>query len=300
MKGMIFNIQRFCLHDGPGIRTTVFFKGCSLNCAWCHNPESHKSCPELLYSPANCIRCGACAQVCPEKLHSISGSGHSFDRALCRACGACAAVCPTGALELSGKEADADEVFAQVLRDAEFYRAGSGGLTLSGGEPMAQPAFALELARKAREAGIHVCVETCGYCDRGDLKKMLPYTDLFLYDFKLADSEAHKRWTGADNAMILDNLAFLNESGAGIVLRCPIIPGVNFTDGHFDSIERVSQLYPAVRQIDLEPYHPLGIQKSMRLGRAAGFELDGFLERDRLEVYARRLGSRVPIQVNII
>ena len=165
---------------------------------------------------------------------------------------------------------------------------------------MAQPAFALELARKAHEAGIHVCVETSGCCEGDDLRRMLPYVGLFLYDFKLADSESHKRYTGADNSLIMENLSFLNGAGAGIVLRCPIIPGINFTDAHFDSIRHMSESYSGIRQIDLEPYHPLGIQKNRRLGRPAEYDLDEFLGRDKLEEYAQWLRGRTAVPVDII
>ena len=300
MKGMIFNIQRFCVQDGPGIRTTVFFKGCPLRCAWCHNPESHRRQAEILYSPEKCVMCGGCAAVCPKELHRVDAGGHAYDRGACDGCGACAAVCPAGALELCGREAEADEVLSGVMRDLDFYRASGGGLTLSGGEPMAQPAFALALARGARAADVGVCLETCGCCAREDLAHMLPYVELFLFDFKLADGAAHRRWTGADNALILQNLAFLGESGARIILRCPIIPGVNFTTAHFEAVARLAASNRGVCQIDLEPYHPLGVEKARRLGRAAGFEEETFLERAQLENDARRLREAAGVPVSIL
>ncbi len=297
MKGMLFNIQRFCVHDGPGIRTTVFFKGCPLHCAWCHNPESQSLRPELLYNPEKCIRCSACVPTCPKKLHIFRESAHIFERSACTACGACAAICPSGALELCGKEADADEVLSQVLRDADFYRASGGGLTLSGGEPMAQSAFAFELAHKAHSAGLHVCLETCGCCARTELERMLSCVDLFLFDFKTADREMHKRFTGADNVPILENLAFLSKAGAEIILRCPIIPGVNFTDEHFAALAQTVKANPGIRQIDLLPYHSLGIDKTRRLGRAPLYDKTEPPDRERLARYRKALESATGLPI---
>ena len=297
MKGTIFNIQRFCVHDGPGIRTTVFFKGCPLHCAWCHNPESHRRQPEILYSAKDCIRCGACVAVCPERLHIVSSEEHRFDRSACMACGSCAAAWPAGALELCGKEVEAETILSQVLRDAEFYRASGGGLTLSGGEPLAQGAFALELACMAKQADLHVCVETCGYCSEDDLRRMLPYVDLFLYDFKTEDSSTHRHYTGADNLRINENLAFLNRSGASIILRCPIVPGVNLTDEHFGAIARITRKYAAIRQVDIEPYHPLGTDKLMRLDRAAAYHDEMPLRSQQIDPYLQELRSNVSIPV---
>jgi glycyl-radical enzyme activating protein family len=299
MKGMIFNIQRFCVHDGPGIRTTVFFKGCPLSCAWCHNPESQRTQAEIFFSPEKCIDCGACVKACPKHLHAFNNSEHGYDRAACDACGACAGVCPAGALEMCGREADAGEILEQVLRDADFYRSSGGGITLSGGEPMAQGAFALELAQGAMAAGLHVCIETCGVCARAELERILPYADLFLYDYKLADGEMHRRYTGADNALILENLAFIGRAGTKIVLRCPVIPEVNFTDEHFDAIARTVRENPGILQIDLEPYHPLGIDKARRLGRTAAYDKQDPPDPDRLQRYVKRLEAETGIPVSL-
>ncbi len=299
MKGRIFNIQRFCVHDGPGIRTTVFFKGCPLSCAWCHNPESQRARAEIFFSPEKCIGCGACVTACPKHLHAFSDTRHVYERAECDACGACAGVCPAGALEKCGREAEAGEILAQALRDADFYRSSGGGITLSGGEPMAQSKFALELARGAKAAGLHVCLETCGACPRAELERILPYVDLFLYDFKLADGEAHRCYTGSDNALILENLAFLSRAGANMILRCPIIPGVNFTDEHFEAIARTVRENPGILKVDLEPYHPLGIDKARRLGRAAPYDKQDPPEKGRLREYAKRLEQATGIPVSL-
>lgn len=299
MKGVIFDIQRFCLQDGPGIRTTVFLKGCPLRCAWCHNPESQEARPQILYSERDCLRCGACAAACPRKLHLPENGRHAFDPSSCAGCGACAAACPAGALEICGRETDDGEVLAAAMRDADFYRESGGGITLSGGEPMAQSAFALAIARGAREAGSNVCLETCGFCGREELRRMLPYVDRFLYDFKLADSAAHRRMTGAGNARILDNLRFLGGAGADIVLRCPVIPGVNDTDGHFEDILRTALSVPGIRGIDILPYHPLGVEKARRLGRRDAVSMGDPPCREWLEEKARQLrkGAGVPVCV---
>ena len=300
MKGRVFNVQRFCLQDGPGIRTTVFMKGCPLRCAWCHNPESQSRQAEILYDASKCLACGACAAACPRGLHIVEDERHEYLRTGCDGCGACASACPAEALELCGREADSGDVLDTVTRDVDFYAASGGGMTLSGGEPMAQPEFALALARGAKDMGIHVCLETCGYCSREDFQKIMPHVDLFLFDFKLADGEAHRRYTGADNALILENLNYLNDAGAGIILRCPVIPGVNLTDAHFDAIAEAAKRHPRILGIDLEPYHPLGIEKARRLGRAAAYGETAFLPGDSLRDRARRLEAGCGVPVNVI
>ena len=236
MKGRIFNIQRFCVHDGPGIRTTVFFKGCPLSCAWCHNPESQRARAEIFFSPEKCIGCGACVTACPKHLHAFSDTRHVYERAECDACGACAGVCPAGALEKCGREAEAGEILAQALRGADFYRSSGGGITLSGGEPMAQSEFALELARGAKAAGLHVCLETCGACPRAELERILPYVDLFLYDFKLADGEAHTGSVEFDPFLVgyddfEDLIDEVDEVGQGTdTLRIIAVEGIQMSD----------------------------------------------------------------------
>ena len=299
MKGTVFSVQRFCVQDGPGIRTTVFLKGCPLRCAWCHNPESQKARAEILYSPQSCILCGACQKACPKGLHSFSAGEHTFDRASCDGCARCAAACPSGALERCGEEREVGEIIALALRDAEFYKTSGGGFTLSGGEPMAQPDFALALAREARNAHLSVCLETCGFCPREELARILPYVDLFLYDFKLADAEAHKKFTGRDNALILENLSFLGSSGARVVLRCPIIPGVNFTKAHFEAIAEIARTCPGLLSIDLMPYHPLGVDKEKRLGRTPSAAAIRPPDSSLLETFRAWLQNRTNLPVRI-
>lgn len=275
--GTIFNIQRFCINDGPGIRTTVFFKGCMLDCAWCHNPESKKSRPQLMLHAEKCIGCKECASVCPRGLHSFADGAHTIDRESCSACGSCADVC-VGALELCGYERAVDEVMAEVIKDEAFYKNSGGGMTLSGGEPFMQHEFALELLKAAKERGLHTCIETCGYVDTKILEKFIPYVDIFLWDIKETDDERHKQYTGVSNAKILGNLALLNEKGASVVLRCPLIPGYNLRDEHLYAIGELAESLGCVTRVDVEPYHPLGSSKSQALGIDYPLGDTGFVE----------------------
>ena len=263
--GTVFNIQKFCINDGPGIRTTVFLKGCMLDCKWCHNPESKQRAPQILLHADKCIGCGECAKVCRRGLHSFADGAHLFERNACIGCGECAEVC-VGALELCGYEKTVDEVMAEVIKDAAFYKNSGGGMTLSGGEPFMQHEFALELLKSAKERELHTCIETCGYVDSKILEKFIPYVDMFLWDIKETDDERHKQYTGVSNAKILSNLALLNEKGASVVLRCPLIPGYNLRDEHLYAIGELAESLDCVVRVDVEPYHPLGASKSQALG----------------------------------
>ncbi len=298
MNGVIFNIQRFCVDDGPGIRTTVFLKGCPLHCVWCHNPESQKPHPQLLYSPEKCIGCGACTADCPNGLHRFSEGSHIFDRDKCTNCGACAAHCYAEALEYCGKTASVGEDMQTVLSDKAFYGT-DGGLTLSGGEPLMQPDFSLALASEAKAQGIHVCMETSGFCETETLKKIAPFIDTFLFDFKLWDEELHRSYIGVSNRLILQNLKYLSQQGSDIILRCPIIPDVNLCQAHFDAIAQTALENPAIRQIDLLPYHPLGISKYRRLGKPSPYDRSEFLDKSALIPYAEDLKKKTKLPVNL-
>lgn len=294
MTGRIFNIQRFSVHDGPGIRTTVFFKGCPLRCAWCHNPESQSAGREIFFDPDRCIGCGACVPVCPEKKQSVAP--RFFDRAGCLRCGACASACPVGALETCGQDATAEEVIKTVLRDRAFYGE-DGGITLSGGEPLAQPAFALELLRRSREEKITTCIETSGYAPWETVAAFVPLVDLFLFDYKLTDSEKHRAYTGVANEGILSNLASLDRAGAKIVLRCPIVPGYNDDDGHFFGIADTANRLQNVLGIDLEPYHPLGKSKAARLSKDYLPGDLGFPEKETVRLWAEKIRAHTAVPV---
>ena len=216
VEGLIFSIQRYSLHDGPGIRTIVFFKGCNLRCLWCHNPESQSAVPELMSYPDKCRNCGACTAFCSK----------AFTDA-CSKCGSCASVCRYGAREKCGKKESADDVFDVILKDRDYYEVSGGGVTLSGGEPLLQPEFAAAILEKCRENGIHTAIETAGNVPSETLERLMPLTDLFLYDIKCIDTELHKNLTGVSNDLILSNARLLQNSGAEVIFRMPVVPGFN-------------------------------------------------------------------------
>ncbi len=270
--GLVFDIQRFSLHDGPGIRTTVFLKGCPLHCAWCHNPEAIDRSPQLAYRADRCDNCLACVRACPHGAHSAIDGVHTYRRALCRNCGTCVETCPPQALRLIGKTRSVEEVMAIVARDRAYYDRSGGGLTLSGGEPLAQFDFSTRLLTAARHARIGTCVETCGACSPARLAKILPLVDVFLFDYKASDPQLHRRLTGVDNRLILSNLRRLLGQGARVVLRCPLVPGINDQPAHLRSIAALSRLSPAPERIEIMAYHDLGKAKAGQVGRAAGLE----------------------------
>ena len=268
-KATIFDIQKFCINDGPGIRTNVFFKGCPLDCVWCHNPESKKRKKELFFLSHKCIGCLSCVSACGEGCHTKAEGGyHGFDRTNCRLCFSCASNCPAAALECVGREMTVEQILREVEKDRLFYENSGGGMTVSGGEPMAQFDFVFELLSKAKARGLHVCMETCGFAPTENYEKIAPFVDIFLFDYKLTSPELHKKYTGQDNALILKNLRFLDQLGAKTVLRCPIIPGINDTDEHFFGIAETANSLQNIIRIDIEPYNPLGGDKHERLGEA--------------------------------
>lgn len=265
-NGVVFNIQKFCINDGPGIRTTVFFKGCPLHCKWCHNPESHLYKTELLYDEEKCARCGRCVVMCPQSVHILE-CVHKIDRKKCVACGVCTEECAYNALELVGKEMSVQETIDEVLKDKVFYDNSCGGLTLSGGEPLMQFDFAYELLKKAKQNGIHTCIETCGFAKTEDILKIAEYTDIFLYDWKLTNEKMHKEYTGVQNTLILKNLQQIDTTDSKIILRCPIIPHVNDTEEHFQGIANIVNSLKNILAIEIEPYHSLGNNKYKKLGK---------------------------------
>ncbi len=266
-KGIVTNIQRCSLHDGPGIRTTVFLKGCYLSCLWCHNPETQSFEPALSYDAIKCIGCGGCVPACPQGCHSVSGGIHSYQRESCTACLKCVSACPS-ALSVCGEEKTVEEIIKTVLQDRDFY-GDKGGMTLSGGEPFCQGEFAIALLAAAKKAGIHTAVETSGMAKTEYLIEACKYTDIFLYDIKESDPERHRHFTGADNRLILENMDKIASLGANIVLRAPIIPDVNDREEHFESIGRIAEKYDSIKLIQLLPYHRAGTVKYQTVGMKA-------------------------------
>ncbi|MHB8899360.1 MAG: glycyl-radical enzyme activating protein [Thermoguttaceae bacterium] len=265
--GRIFNIQRFSIHDGPGIRTTVFFKGCPLRCIWCGNPESITPEPSLSWLPEKCIACGDCLDRCPAGALQAGSDGKTLlDRGRCTACGRCAEVCDPKALELVGRDMTVDEVLEVVLRDDAYYRQSGGGLTLSGGEPLMQGDFVLRLLGDARALGLHACVETSGLADWSLVERLLPLVDLWLYDCKETDPRLHQKFTGFWNSEILANLRRLHAADAKVLLRCPMIPEHNARTGHLDGIAALAGELPNLQGVELLPYYDLWRAKLQRFG----------------------------------
>ena len=268
IQGTIFNIQRHSIHDGPGIRTIVFFKGCPLACLWCSNPESQGFEPELFLDPEKCIACGACAEVCPEGAVTKSGEGELllYRRELCTACGRCAEVCYAGARRVEGLTVSAREVLAEVLKDAAFFSRSGGGITLSGGEPLAQPRFAAELLRLSREEGLHTAVETAGHVPWENFETVLDLVDLFLYDLKHHDPEKHFAGVGAGNGLILENLQELSFRSARVVIRVPVIPGYNDRPEDLLAPAEIALRF-GIEELHFLPVHRYGSGKYRLLGK---------------------------------
>jgi pyruvate formate lyase activating enzyme len=273
LLGRVFDIQRFSLHDGPGIRTTVFLKGCPLRCVWCHNPEGMTPTPEVSFLVEKCIACGECARVCEHGAHLLKTSNtqgseatHVYDRNACQACGDCTEYCDAGTLEFVGRAMSVEDVMKEVTQDRAFYANSGGGLTISGGEPLAQIDFTVALLQAAREQGFHRCLETSGFASWQRFQPLLPLVDLFLFDCKETDEPRHRNFTGQSNLLIIDNLRSLHAAGAKIQLQCPVVPGFNDRQDHFAGIAELAKSLPHLEGIRLLPYHPLGESKLQRFG----------------------------------
>ena len=254
---VIFDIVRNSYVDGPGIRTTVFFKGCNLKCAWCHNPESQSPSPQLLVYGSKCIGCGKCREKCPRGMEK------------CTLCGTCALFCPGDARELCGERMDLQKIFQQILRDKPYYDASGGGVTFSGGECMLQIDSLEALLKLCKEAGIHTAVDTAGLVPFGYFERIIPYADLFLYDIKTIEEEKHRQYTGAENRQILENFKALLERNCSLWVRIPVIPGVNDTEAEMAQIKALWAKRPAPRKVELLPYHAMGSHKYEALGKEA-------------------------------
>lgn len=274
MKGEIFNIQKFSINDGPGIRTTVFLKGCPLRCLWCHNPESQSVNKQILFYPDKCTGCGRCKNITAEDKDFL---------------------CFSEAKEICGKIVSSDEVISEVMKDYKFYENSGGGITLSGGEPLFQFEFAAELLKKAKQNNLYTAIETCGFVKPDKLAEILDYVDLFLYDFKESDEEKHKRFTGVGKKLIMENLRMLCARKKDVILRCPVIPGYNDRKEHFDAICDVVNSMPNIKGVDIEPYHSFGEGKYGALGEKVP-EIR-MMNDEEVEKIINCIGSRVSVEV---
>lgn len=281
---LVFNIQKYSIHDGDGIRTSIFFKGCPLDCAWCHNPESQRYYHELMFFDSRCTGCGACVARCPQKAVSIVDGKAVTDRNLCNACGVCTDWCCNSAREVAGKTYTVEQLVKEAEKDRMFYESSGGGITLSGGEVMDQNMDYIEqLCKTLYDKGYSVDIDTCGYAPYENFQRILPYVDTFLYDIKAMDPKVHKEFIGTDNQLILENLIKLNRDGAKINIRIPVVLGVNADDAFMqDVISFLKENNISVTQVNLLPYHNTGMHKYKKLDRA-------YLREDEMGVPAGEL-----------
>ena len=264
-KGLIFDIKKYAIHDGPGIRTTVFFKGCPLQCLWCHNPESWKAQAELGFREGRCLGCGQCAEVCPHESISLVENRSMTDVEKCVLCGRCVDVCLAGARQIIGREMAVSEVMAEVERDVIFYDQSGGGVTFSGGEPLMQPDFLMALLNQCRERNIHTAVDTSCYAEPEIVESVAKKTDLFLCDLKHMDNEMHERFTGVGNKLILENIRRISQADKKIIIRIPIIPGFNDEKANIEATGKFAASLSGIGRIDILPFNRGGMEKSARL-----------------------------------
>jgi len=300
VMGTIFDIQRYSIHDGPGIRTTVFLKGCPLRCSWCANPESWHSHPELSFINGNCTGCGRCMVVCPKHAIVLKDNKSVTDRQLCDNCGDCVVVCPNKARDLIARNISVAEVVAQIEKDEVFYRTSGGGVTLSGGEPTMQPEFCRALLKTVYEMGYETVLDTCGLVRWEILESIVKYVDLVHFDLKHMDDEAHLRYTGVSNGIILSNAKKLSLMGKPLIARVPLIPGVNDSLDNLRKTAKFCKQLPSLRRLDLLPYHRLGMNKFERLGRNYTLSELKAPDKNHIEDLAngiRALGLGIEIQV---
>ena len=266
-SGVVFDIRRYAIHDGPGIRTTVFFKGCPLHCWWCHNPEGESTKPELVYRESRCIGCGECSRSCQREAITPLTQSIFVNRDKCVPCGNCCRVCSSDALSVAGKKMSVREVLEEIEKDRAFYEESGGGVTFSGGEPLLQPDFLDALLIECRERDIHTTIDTCGFAQYDIIDRIRDKVDLFLYDIKTMDNRKHRKYTGASNELILKNLRKLAENGSSIVISFPITPSINDDDENVTRTAEFLTSLPNIQQVNLLPYHRAGIEKYKNLGK---------------------------------
>lgn len=268
MTGIIYDIKKFSIHDEPGIRTTVFLKGCNLKCIWCHNPESQYNSLDISFNAELCNNCMKCIPSCILQCHEDNQGIHYFKRENCSSCGVCANQCKTKALQVIGNRLSVSDIMIKVIEDMPFYERSGGGLTISGGEPTLQLEFVKNILRSAKDNKIHTCLDTCGFCHFENLIQIIGDVDIFLYDLKETNSEIHEEVTGVPNEKIIDNLYKLDSIGGKIILRCPIIPGINNRDNYFGKIANIANDLNNILEINIIPYHPFGRSKYGKLAKS--------------------------------
>ena len=298
MKTLLTDIQRFCLTDGDGIRTTVFFKGCNMHCSWCHNPETLSFDKQLMFYPNSCIGCGKCLEVCPNHAHKVKDGAHIIDRTLCTNCGTCADVCYAQALRMCGREMSVAQIMEELVQDIPYYKNSGGGVTLSGGEVLCNSEFAAELAQACRDAGIQVAIETNLSLPLSHAKKLLDCVDFVMCDLKLADDAAHKHYTGISNTVVMENMKLLDSYGIPFIVRTPLIPGVTDTKENIQAISKFISQFANLRRYELLNFNPLGEGKYKGLDMENTFAQQRPLEAEQLnELRHCAEAAGIPVKV---
>ena len=291
--GIVFDIQKFSVHDGPGIRTTVFLKGCHMHCIWCHNPESIQPAPQLSYGPASCVSCGACGNVCPAGVHAFGGGGHRVFHDRCVACGRCVEVCPVNTLKIVGREMDSGAVLAEVLTDKIYYQSSGGGVTFTGGEPTRQFEFLRECLVLCKENGVNTCLETNGMLPPDRLTSLASLVDMFLLDYKATGDKQHRMLTGAPGDTAQRALQVLETLDRPVVLRCPIVPGVNDSDAHFAAIRCLKERYHCIREAEIMGYHAVGRRKWEAIGQKYALGELANASKEQIATWQRKISNEV-------